>query len=210
MLYKRLVSFGAAVLFTALITATSAAIAQDGQQSTSGKVQVTANVPKFIVLHYYSSLTLNFEQPTSAALDQGDNTMSVSWTGTTSGGGELSEANLMTAKTGLETGVITVTIPKIWAVRGFSDSGNAEVSVSISDGGDKLTRKNNTVESVIEMSNVVVSDGVTTGSTIKTNLGGISKSSTTPGGVQLDLDFRQTKLSGSHSGGGYTITASTI
>lgn len=204
MLYKRFIRATAVCLLLAGFTGTVFAQGS-GKESSSGTAKVTANVPQFIVLHYYSSLTLNFETPTSEALDQGDNTMSVSWEGAASGD-QLSAANLMDAKLELDGTKTTVKMPNVWAVRGFSKSGNAEVTVTIPSGSDVLSNG----ESKIEMSNVKVNDGESSGSSIKTNLGGIAKSSATFGGIELDLDFSKTNRSGSHTGGQYTITASTI
>ncbi|NEX14512.1 MAG: hypothetical protein C1941_07445 [Prosthecochloris sp.] len=184
---------------------TALAVAEGGKESSSGTAKVTANVPQFIVLHYYSSLTLNFETPTSEALDEGDNSMSVSWEGKSTGD-QLSTASLMDAKLELDGTKTTVKMPNVWAIRGFSKSGNAEVTVTIPSGGDVLANG----ESKIGMSNVKVNDGKQSGSSIKTNLGGIAKSSATFGGIELDLDFSKTNRSGSHAGGQYTITASTI
>ncbi len=204
MLYKRIIRATAACILLAAFTGT--AFAQGGgKESSSGTAKVTANVPQFIVLHYYSSLTLNFETPTSEALDEGDNTMSVSWDGKATGD-QLSTASLMDAKLELDGTKTTVKMPNVWAIRGFSKSGNAEVTVTIPSGGDVLSLD----ESKIGMSNVKVNDGKNSGSSIKTNLGGIAKSSATFGGIELDLDFSKTNRSGSHSGGQYTITASTI
>lgn len=180
-------------------------VVESGSQSSKGTAKVTANVPQFIVLHYYSSLTLNFETPTSEALDQGDNTMTVSWEGAAAGD-QLSTASLMDAKLELDGTKTTVKMPNVWAIRGFSQSGNAEVTVTIPSGSDVLSKG----ESKIGMSNVKVNDGTNSGSSIKTNLGGIAKSSATFGGIELDLDFSKTNRSGSHTGGQYTITASTI
>lgn len=195
----------AVILVLSFSAGNAYAVVEGGTQSSKGTAKVTANVPQFIVLHYYSSLTLNFETPTSEALDQGDNTMTVSWEGAASGD-QLSTANLMDAKLELDGTKTTVKMPNVWAIRGFSKSGNAEVTVTIPSGGDVLANG----ESKISMSNVKVNDGKNSGSSIKTNLGGIAKSSATFGGIELDLDFSKTNRSGSHSGGQYTITASTI
>lgn len=192
------------VFFTGSLSANSYA-QSSGKESSSGTAQVTANIPQFIVLHYYSALTLNFETPTSEAIAQGDNTMSVSWDGSTSGD-QLSTANLMTADLELEGTKTTVTMPNVWAVRGFSNNGLASVAVTIPTGGGELS--NGT--SVIGMSNVKVSDGENTGESIKTNLGGIAKASATIGSIMLDLDFSKTNRAGKHSGGQYTITAAAI
>lgn len=205
MLYKQSISYVITCILMTCLTGTANAVVESGKQSSSGTAKVTANVPQFIVLHYYSSLTLNFETPTSEALDQGDNAMSVSWEGAASGD-QLSTANLMDAKLELDGTKTTVKMPNVWAIRGFSRSGNAEVNVTIPSGGDVLSNG----ESKIGMSNVKVNDGKNSGSSIKTNLGGIAKSSATFGGIELDLDFSKTNRSGSHTGGQYTITASTI
>ncbi len=208
MMLKRITSIALSVLFAVSFTVTSFANIEGGggKESSSGTAKVTANVPQFIVLHYYSNLTLNFETPTSEALAEGDNTMSVSWEGKTAGD-ELTTASLMDAKNlELDGGTTTVTMPNVWAVRGFSRSGTARVSVTIPSGGDVLKLD----ESEISMSNVKVNDGKSSDATIITNLGGIAKSSATFGGIELDLDFTNTKRSGSHIGGQYTITASAI
>lgn len=176
-----------------------------GAQQSKGTAKVTANIPEFIVLHYYSTLTLNFATPTSEALDEGESEYKVSWEGEAEGD-ELSTSSLMDADLEFDGNKTTIKLPNVWAVRGFSKSGNAEISITIPSGGDVL--KNGA--STIAMSNVQVTDGSNTGSLIKTNLGGIAKSSATFGGVVMDLDFSNTKRSGSHVGGQYTITASTI
>lgn len=176
-----------------------------GAQQSKGTAKVTANIPEFIVLHYYSSLTLNFATPTSEALDEGANEYKVSWEGEAEGD-ELSASSLMDADLEFDGNKTTIKLPNVWAVRGFSKSGNAEVSITIPSGSDVL--KNG--DSTIAMSDVQLTDGSNTGSSIKTNLGGIAKSSATFGGVIMDLDFSNTKRSGSHVGGQYTITASTI
>lgn len=193
-------------MFTLSLSLSAISFAQSSsKESSSGTAQVTANIPQFIVLHYYSALTLNFETPTSEAIAQGDNTMSVSWEGSTSGS-ELRTTDLMDATLELDGTKITVTMPNVWAVRGFSKSGNAEVAVTIPSGGDVLSNG----ESKIGMSNVKVRHGENTGESIKTNLGGIAKTSATIGSIVLDLDFSKTSRSGGHSGGQYTITAAAI
>jgi len=201
--FKSLRRTAAIALVTVL--AANTAFATVSGQSSSGSAKVTANIPEFIVLHYYSTLTLNFDTPTAEALDEGDKDFNVSWKGEASGDG-LTTANLMDAKLELASGKTTVNLGKVWAVRGFSQSGNAEVSINIPSGGDVLQNGN----SQISMSNVRVTDGSSTGSSIRTNLGGIAKNSATFGGVLMELDFSKTNRSGSHTGGQYTIVASTI
>ena len=189
----------------AMLLAVLHANSASGAQQSSGSAKVTANIPEFIVLHYYSTLTLNFATPTSEALDEGDNEYKVSWEGEAAGD-ELSASSLMDADLEFDGNKTTISLPNVWAVRGFSKSGNAEVSITVPSGGDILQNG----DSTIAMSDVQVTDGKNTGSSIKTNLGGIAKSSATFGGVVMALDFSNTKRSGSHVGGQYTITASTI
>lgn len=202
MLFFKSLRRAASIALVTVLVANTAFAAVSGQ-SSSGKAKVTANIPEFIVLHYYSTLTLNFDTPTSEALDEGDKDFNVSWKGEASGEG-LTTANLMDAKLELSSGKTTVNLGKVWAVRGFSREGLAEVSITV--GNNTLANGN----SKIVMSNVRVTDGSSTGTSIRTNLGGIAKSSATFGGVLMELDFSKTSRSGSHSGGEYTITAATI
>ena len=196
-----------ALLFCSLllIAGTNFALATGGQQS-KGTARVTANIPEFIVLHYYGTLNLNFETPTSQALDEGTNNYNVSWEGEAEGD-QLSTSSLMDASIKFDGSTTKITLANVWAVRGFSKEGTAQVTIEVPSGKDVL--KNGT-DSTIKMSKVQVSDGKNSGTTIKTALGGMSKSSSTFGSVTMELDFSNTKRSGSHSGGEYTITASTI
>ncbi len=172
--------------------------------STSGTTNVTVTVPEFIVLHYYSNMTLNFATPETEAINQGQNSMDVSWSGDTSNGENLASANLMNAKLELDGTKTTVKLDNVWAVRGFSKSGNATVAVTVPQ--NKMTLES----SEIGISNAQVTDGTSTGSSITTKLGGITRAGATLGGIRMDLDFSKTTLSGTHTGGQYTITATTI
>ncbi len=174
--------------------------------STSGTTNVTVTVPEFIVLHYYSAITLNFATPDSEALNEGTRSMDVSWDGKTSGGEELASANLMNAALELDGNNTTVKLSNVWAVRGFSQSGNAKVEVTVPAGKDVMSLDG----SEISISNVKVSDNASTGSSITTKVNGITKSGATFGNIEMDLDFSKTSRSGLHTGGQYTITATTI
>ena len=175
-------------------------------QSTSGTADLSATVPEFIVLHYYSGIALNFATPTSEAVTQGSNSLNVSWAGESSGGTDLAAANLMSAKMELDGTKTTVRLPNVWAVRGFSKSGTALVAVAIPSGKETLSNG----ESRIVISNVKVSDESSSSGSITTALNGIAKSKATFGSVLMDLDFSGTNRAGRHSGAQYTITASTI
>jgi hypothetical protein len=174
--------------------------------SSRGTADISANVPEFIILHYYSSLSLNFATPESEGLDEGANTLNVSWKGDASGGEELASSNLLGAKMELDGTTTTVRMPNVWAVRGFSKNGTASVTATIPSGKGTLSNG----ESQIGISNVQVSDNSNTAATITTPLNGIARSRATIGSILFDLDFSKTNRSGTHSGGQYTITASTM
>lgn len=174
--------------------------------STSGKAKVSATLPEFIILHYYSTLELNFDKPSSETIDEGDNTMNVTWSGIVNGNDELNPKNLRDAKTALDNDRVKITLPNVWAVRGFTPNGKAQVSIEVPKSGEKLKRGT----SVINMSNVKVTNGKRSGKSIKVDLKGIAKNRATTGGVAMDLDFIKTTRSGKHTGGLYKITAKTI
>jgi hypothetical protein len=189
------------IISTAILTTISGPLMA---ATTSGTTNVTVTVPEFIVLHYYSSIALNFTTPASESVDQGSNSMDVTWDGSTSNGSSLSSSNLIGAKLELDGTATTVKLNNVWAVRGFSKSGNATVSITLP--GNKMTLG----ASEIGISNAQVTDGTMTGSTITTKLNGITKTGATIGGIRMDLDFSKTTLSGTHTGGSYMITATTI
>lgn len=175
-------------------------------QSSSGTADISATVPDFIILHYYSSLNLNFATPTSEALNEGTNNLNVTWQGESTGS-QLASGSLLSASLELDGAIKTVTIPSVWAIRGFSKSGTASVTVSIPSDKGILATTDGT--SKIVMSNVRVSNNGNTGTTITAGLNGITRSRATIGNVLMDMNFDQTKKSGIHSGGQYMITAST-
>jgi len=184
----------AALLLTGLSSPAFAA-------STCGTTNVAVNVPECIVLHYYSAITMNFDAPAAEAIDEGSNDIDASWNGSTSGS-QLDAATLMNAS--IEAGRTSVRLQNVWAVRGFSTSGNALVEVTV----PSSTLKQGSSE--ITMSNVRVGDNSSSGRSITTRLNGISKDRATVGNIEMDLDFSNTTRSGSHTGGEYTITATTI
>ena len=169
--------------------------------TTCGTTDVCVRVPEFIVLHYYSDITLNFDTPTSEAIDEGSNSVDADWNGNAEGD-ELDANSLMSAS--IDGTKTSVKLNNVWAVRGFSTSGNARVEVTVPSN----TLKNGS--SAITMSNVKVSDNAQSGSSITTKLNGISQNRATTGNIEMDLDFSKTTRSGSHTGGQYTITATTI
>jgi hypothetical protein len=194
-------SLAAAIILTIAMATPAMAVV-----STSGTTNVSVTVPEFIILHYYSSVTLNFATPDSEALNEGSNSVDASFDGTTTGGTELAEANLMNAALELDGSKTTVKLSNVWAVRGFSASGSARVEVAIPAGKATMSREG----SEISVSNVKVGDNSSTGSSITTRLNGITRSNATFGNIEMDLDFSKTTRSGLHTGAQYTITATTI
>ncbi|NTU96651.1 MAG: hypothetical protein HGA62_02410 [Chlorobiaceae bacterium] len=189
-----------------LLSPTVSVFAAVAGQSSSGSADISASVPDFIILHYYSSLNLNFATPTSEALNEGTSNLDVTWKGESSGS-QLATGSLMSANLELDGATKTVTIPSVWAIRGFSKSGTATVTVSVPAEKGVLASSDGT--SKIIMSNVRVSNNGNTGSTITAGLNGITRSRATIGNVVMDMNFDQTKKSGLHTGGQYLITATT-
>lgn len=212
---KKLNMLKSAVLCSAILMAgvlpvnTAKAIATPGENSaasTSGTAKVTATLPQFIILHYHSAIDLNFDTPSSETIDEGNNAMNVTWAGSVYGNTELAPEDLRDAKLELNNDLVTVSLPNVWAVRGFAPNGKAKVSIEIPDGGDELKQD----KSIIEMSNMNVTEGKNSGSSLDVELNGIAKSRATTGGVTMDLNFMKTTRSGEHTGSLYKITAKTI
>lgn len=197
---------GAAIIAATSPAAEAVVALPPAGASTKGTADVVVNVPDFIILHYYSKLTLNFATPESLTVDEGSNTMDVAWNGVVSNNSELDGKNLKEAKLELDGTLTTVTIPNVWAVRGFSENGEAGVSITIPEDGDTLTRDSST----IGISNAKVTSDKESASSITVPLNGIARSSATLGGVAMDLDFSKTSRSGEHTGGKYVITAVTM
>ncbi len=188
------------IIAAALLTGLSS---QALAASTSGTTNVSVRVPEFIVMHYYSTITLNFDTQTVEAIDEGSNEVDADWNGNTTGNG-LDANSLMNASLELDGTKTNVKLNNVWAVRGFSKSGNAKIEVTVPS--NKLQNG----ASEITMSNVKVSDDAQSGSSITTKLNGVSKNRATTGNIEMDLDFSNTTRSGSHTGAQYTITATTI
>lgn len=179
---------------------------ENSSASTNGTAKVSATLPQFIILHYYSAIELNFDTPASETIDEGKNIMNVTWAGSVYDNDELKPEELKDAKLELDNDLVTVSLPNVWAIRGFAPNGKAKVSIEIPEGGDELKQQS----SIIEMSSMNVTQGNNTGTSLDVELNGIAKSRATTGGVTMDLDFMKTTRSGEHSGGLYKITAETI
>jgi hypothetical protein len=172
--------------------------------STSGETKVQVNVPEFIILHYYSDLTLNFAAPTQAIDEEGKTLGDVAWsTGTYDGDIQLTQDAVEVNN----NDEVLVNLNNLWAVRGFSGSGNAKISIDNSNADMKNEDNDN---SIITMVDLKVTSNNESGTEIEVPLNGISKERATKGGVSMTLDFSETTTSGLHTGGLYKITAVTI
>ena len=200
-----------ALLCSALLLAFSLPVhAVSSTSVTSGNVNVKVTVPEFIILHYYSSLDLTFDtpNPSGQALDEGENAMNVGWDGSTSG--NTSIPLTQTGNPELDgNSTVTVSIPNVWAVRGFAPNGKANVTITSLT--SQLTKDGS--KSVIDVSALdvtAVSGSSNSNGGIDVPLNGIAKTKASRGGVTMDLDFKNTTQSGEHTGALYTITATAI
>lgn len=189
---------------TSLLMTVSSASGQTSSSSTSGQTSVSIKLPDCIILHYYSGLTINFEQFTSP-VDEGSAAFDVQWSGEAKTGSPLSEENIGVAL----PNTVSLELPNVWAIRGLSPSGNAKVSISVTknllvSGPSRITIEKGS-------GNIEIKDNAgNTGTMINTTLNGITPSEATMGNVRMTLDFSETTRAGLHTGGQYKITAETI
>ncbi len=174
------------------------------ESTASGKTSLTIKLPNCIILHYYSGLTINFEQ-FSSPVDEGSADFQVQWSGQSESRSTLSEGNIGAAL----PNKVSIELPNVWAVRGLSLSGNAKVSISVTknllvSGPSRITIEKG--EGNIELND----NAGRSGTMINTSLNGITSSEATIGNVRMTLNFSETTRAGLHTGGQYKITAETI
>lgn len=179
-------------------------LADDKSESTVGMTNISIKLPDLIILHYYSGLTLNFEE-FSSTKDRGTAEFDVQWNGNAESSSGITDEN-----TELDLpDVVSLELPNVWAIRGLSPSGNAKVSISLSN--NILTSGNSKIVIEEGEGNIQIKDNEGhSGTTINTSLKGIAASEATVGNVRITLNFSETTKSGLHTGGQYKITAETI
>lgn len=201
----RNIAFGAALLVTA-----AQAPARAATQTGTGTSVVTIVVPDVIILDYFTSINIGIAGQSES---KGHGVYAQSNIGggdqTFNGTGALTTGTLADASTAALNGSdITLNMKNVWAVRGFSTSGKATVSVT---GPSSLTKA--ATSSVIGISKLqVMVDGAQASSasnSISADLGGIQKATATKGDVLMNLNFANTSISGNYSGS-ITITAVTM
>lgn len=172
--------------------------------SVSGTTNISIELPDLIILHYYSGMTLNFEE-ISSTVDRGSADFDVPWNGEAESSAELNDEN-----TGINLpDMVSLKLSNVWAIRGLSPSGNAKVSISLNN--NELTSGSSRI--IIEggEGNIQIDDNQGhSGTTINTSLKGIATSEATVGNVRMTLNFSETTRAGLHTGGQYKITAETI
>ncbi len=192
-------------LFLSAVTCTSLLPGIVSAATKTGTTNVSIVLPDLIILHYYSALNLTFEQYTQSVNEGSAGTYNVQWSGTTDSGNTMTTSSLQNVL----PGTVSMTIPSIWAVRGLSPSGNAQVSISVLN--SQLVSGSSRVTILTGSGNTEINDNAGhSGTSITTALNGITSDNATIGNVKMTLDFSQTTLSGAHIGGQYMITAVTL
>jgi hypothetical protein len=196
----------AATLLAAGIPASASA----ATQSASGTSVLTMTVPDVIILDYFTSVNLGLagqteshDHGTYAQANIGGGDQSFDGTGALTSG-TLADATAAA----LKGSDVTLTMKNMWAVRGFSTSGKATVSVN----GPATLTKSGTSSSIGVSKLQVMLDGADASSasnSISANLKGLQKANATMGDVLMSLNFTNTSVSGDYTGS-ITITAVTM
>jgi len=196
----------AATLLAAGIPASASA----ATQSASGTSVLTVTVPDVIILDYFTSVNLGLagqteshDHGTYAQANIGGGDQSFDGTGALTSG-TLADATAAA----LKGSDVTLTMKNMWAVRGFSTSGKATVSVN----GPATLTKSGTSSSIGVSKLQVMLDGADASSasnSISANLKGLQKANATMGDVLMSLNFTNTSVSGDYTGS-ITITAVTM
>ncbi|MBM3162521.1 MAG: hypothetical protein FJZ79_04235 [Chlorobi bacterium] len=191
--------------FSALFLAVLSMPSPASGATKTGSTTVSITLPDCIILHYYSALNLRFEDYSQAVDEGGGGSWNVQWSGAADGGSQLSASTIQDVL----PGTVAMTIPNVWAIRGLSPTGTAKVTISVVNnqmlsGSSKITILSGAGQTRID------DNAGHSGTSINTSLNGLTTSSATIGNVRMTLDFSQTNMAGTHSGGQYKITAETI
>jgi hypothetical protein len=174
----------------------------------TGNINVSVTVPPVIIVHYFSSQTIVFPE---TAINRFEGAAS-DWSSTFAATASISGGSDITAVTPTNTfldsssNVVSVTLPKVWAVRGWSTNGNATVAVTI--GTAAISGPGS---SSITMGSAEVGFGTSHGASLTTiPLNGLSWGTASSGDLRFTLDFTGTKRAGTHTGGVITLTATSV
>ncbi|NTU98017.1 MAG: hypothetical protein HGA62_09435 [Chlorobiaceae bacterium] len=192
-------------LFLPAFTLFSLCTAGAAAATKTGTTTISIVLPDLIILHYYSALTLAFEQYSQSVSEGSGGNYNVQWTGTTDSGSSMTTSSIQDVL----PGTVSMTIPNVWAVRGLSPSGNAQITISVPK--SQLASGTSRVNIMTGSGKTEISDNAGhSGTSITTPLNGITAANATIGNVKMTLDFSQTTLAGAHTGGQYMITAVTL
>jgi hypothetical protein len=203
----RTIALGAALFATGAVAPTLLTAAT---QTANGNSNVTVIVPDVIVLDYFTSINIGLAGRTESHGHGAYSQANISGSDQAfNGTGALTTSTLSDASSSTLNGAdVTMTVRNVWAIRGFSPTGKATVSVS---GPATLTKP--ATASTIGVSKLqVMVDGASTSTastSISANLTGIQKVDATMGDVLMSLNFANTSLSGDYTGT-ITITAVTM
>lgn len=175
--------------------------------TATGTVNVNVSVPPVIIVHYFTAHTITFPE---TAINQGE-AASAGWSATfaaasTLTGGSDIETTHTNAFLDSSSNVVSVTLPKVWAVRGWSTTGNSTVSVT----GTPSTITG-PAGSTITMGSAEVGYGSSYAVSLNNiPLNGLGWNTATSGNLRFTLDFTNTTRAGSHTGGVLTLTAASV
>ena len=80
-------------LFSAvLLLSSQTVLADDESEGSMGTTNISIELPDLIILHYYSGLTLNFEE-FSSTKDRGTAEFDVQWSGDTESSSKITDEN---------------------------------------------------------------------------------------------------------------------
>ncbi|NTU68848.1 MAG: hypothetical protein HGB02_08220 [Chlorobiaceae bacterium] len=168
--------------------------------AVTGATTVTVVVPAFLVLYYPTALTINLYDSSTA-------TATASVTSSESSPDTFGDATTLTVASSDVFGSKSVNIPKAWAIRGMTTSGNARVQIALNNATLSESTNNSPAKTI-----TVSAQKINNASNDET----IALTGMTPkyGSVALTLDMSglNTGKSGTFTGTAptYTITATAI
>ena len=169
--------------------------------AAEGTTTIDITLEPVVILHYFSDIDLTITSEAisqvisgaaGGAVDEGTFTVAA-------GGYPLSYNAAISPDTSGDANSATLTIENAWAVRSLSSN---NVTVAIAIGTATL---NGGSSGSITMSNPVVDDGTSSGTSIQFASPGLVVPR--DGDVQLDLSFASVTGGGAFTGGQFTITA---
>lgn len=199
-----------AIVLAAAMLAASVPVSVIASRTASGTSTIYVSVPDVIILDYFSNINLGLVGQTESHGHDFCNQVAIDGREQTIDGScELGTASPADANlAALRGSDITLTLRNVWAVRGFSSSGKATVSIA----GDSFLRNESSSSSIgvsklqLRLDGAQASSG---GRSVSTDLKGIQKLNATKGDVLMGLDFSNTTVSGDYTGT-ITITAVTF